>query len=136
MTGYGILQILIFFLVILALAKPVGVFMARLFEGKRTFLHFLFRPIEVFCYKLIGIREDAEQRWTQYAGSLLAFSIFSFLFVYLFQRLQGLLPLNPQGFNSTNVTPDLAFNTAISFLTNTNWQSYSGESTFSYFAEM
>src|SRR5436305_8421718 len=136
MTSYGIVQILIFFLLILALTKPVGTFMARLFEGKRTFLHFLCRPVEVLCYKAIGVREETEQRWTQYAGSLLAFSIFSFLFVYLLQRLQGFLPFNPQGFNGGNVTPDLAFNTAISFPTNTNWQAYSGESTLSYFVQM
>jgi K+-transporting ATPase ATPase A chain len=136
MTAYGILQILLFFLIILVLAKPVGIFMARLFDGKRTFLHFLCRPLEVVCYKIIGVHEEAEQRWTQYAASLLAFSVFSFLFVYLLQRLQGILPFNPQGFNSTNVSPDLAFNTAISFPTNTNWQSYSGESTLSYFVQM
>ena len=136
MTSNGILQILVFFLIILALAKPVGLFLARLFEGKRTFLHPILRPLEVLSYRIIGIREDSEQRWTQYAASLLAFSIVSFLFVYLIQRLQGLLPFNPQGFNKTNVTPDLAFNTAISFLTNTNWQSYSGESTLSYFVQM
>ena len=136
MTGNGILQIVVFFLIILALAKPMGVFMARLFEGKRTFLHPVLRPLEVLSYKIIGIREDAEQRWTQYAASLIAFSVFSFIFVYLLQRLQGVLPLNPQGFNHTNVSPDLAFNTALSFLTNTNWQSYSGESTLSYLVQM
>src|SRR5947209_889411 len=110
--------------------------MARLFEGKRTFLHPVLRPPDVFTYNLIGVREATEQRWTQYTASLLAFSIFSFLFVYLLQRLQGLLPLNPQGFNHANVTPDLAFNTAVSFMTNTNWQSYSGESTVSYLVQM
>src|SRR5206468_4328846 len=110
--------------------------MARLFEGKRTFLHPILRPIEVLTYKAIGIREETEQRWTQYTASLLAFSIFSFLFVYLLQRLQGMLPLNPQGFNGANVSPDLAFNTAVSFVTNTNWQAYSGESTLSYLVQM
>ncbi|MBV9225814.1 MAG: potassium-transporting ATPase subunit KdpA, partial [Acidobacteriaceae bacterium] len=114
----------------------MGVFMARLFEGKRTFLHPLLRPLEVLTYKLIGVHEETEQRWTQYTSSLLGFSIFSFLFVYLLQRLQGILPLNPQGFNHTNVTPDLAFNTAVSFVTNTNWQAYSGESTLSYLVQM
>lgn len=136
MTVNGILQIVVFFLMILASTKPMGAFMARLFEGKRTFLHFALRPLEVISYKMIGVREDAEQRWTQYAASLISFSVFSFLFVYLLQRLQGLLPLNPQAFNATNVTPDLAFNTAISFVTNTNWQSYSGESTLSYLVQM
>ena len=136
MTGNGILQIVVYFLIILALTKPMGVFMARLFEGRRTFLHPILRPLEVLTYKLIGVRESTEQRWTQYTASLLAFSIFSFLFVYLLQRLQGILPFNPQGFNHTNVTPDLAFNTAVSFLSNTNWQSYSGESTLSYLVQM
>src|SRR3954454_18184601 len=136
MTSNGIVQIVVFFLVILALAKPVGLFMARLFEGKRTFLHPVLGPLEVASYKLIGIREDAEQRWTRYAASLIAFSLFSFVFVYLLQRLQGFLPLNPQGFNGTNITPDLAFNTALSFPTNTNWQAYSGENTVSYLVQM
>ncbi|MBV8549764.1 MAG: potassium-transporting ATPase subunit KdpA [Acidobacteriaceae bacterium] len=136
MTTNGILQILAYFLVILLLAKPVGTFMARLFEGKRTFLHGALRPLETLVYKLVGVDETVEQRWTHYTASLLAFSIFSFLFVYALQRLQGLLPLNPQGFNHTNVSPDLAFNTAISFVTNTNWQAYTPESTLSYFVQM
>lgn len=136
MTPNGIFQIVAFFLIILALTKPVGIFMARLFEGKKTFLHPVIRPVEALTYKLIGVKEDSEQRWTQYTGALIAFGIFSYLFVYLLQRLQGILPFNPQGFNHTNVTPDLAFNTAVSFLTNTNWQSYSGESTLSYLVQM
>ncbi len=136
MTIAGIAQIVIFFLVILALAKPVGLFMARLFEGHRTFLHPVIRPLENLVYKLVGVDEKVEQRWTKYTASLLAFSIFSFLFVYLLQRLQGVLPFNPQGFGKANVPPDLAFNTAVSFLTNTNWQSYSGESTLSYLVQM
>ncbi len=136
MTANGILQILIFFAVILALAKPMGVFMANLFDGRRTFLHPVVRPFEVFAYKLIGVNENTEQRWTQYSAALIAFSIFSFLFVYLIQRFQGVLPFNPQGFSGKAVTPDLAFNTAVSFLSNTNWQSYSGESTLSYFVQM
>ena len=98
MTGNGILQIVIYFLLILALAKPVGAYMARLFNGERTFLHPVLRPLERLCYAIGGVREDAEQRWTQYAGSLLSFSFFSFLLAYLFQRLQGVLPLNPMGF--------------------------------------
>jgi potassium-transporting ATPase potassium-binding subunit len=136
MTPTGVLQIIVFFLIILALTKPLGVFMARLFNGQRTFLHPLVRPLETWTYKLVGVDERTEQRWTQYAASLLAFSIFSFLFVYLLQRLQGILPLNPQGFGKAQVSPDLAFNTAVSFVTNTNWQSYSGESTLSYLVQM
>jgi potassium-transporting ATPase potassium-binding subunit len=143
MTPAGVFLIAVFFLLLVALTKPLGVYMANLFEGRRTVLHPLLRPLERLLYRLSGVREDAEQRWTQYAASVLAFSLVSFLFVYLLQRLQGVLPLNPQGFGTghalkgaTPVTPDLAFNTALSFLTNTNWQSYSGETTFSYFVQM
>ncbi len=136
MTANGFLQIAIYFLVILVLTKPIGAFMAALFEGKRTFLHPVLRPLESAAYKLAGVKENVEQRWTQYTASLLGFSLFSFLFVYGLQRLQGLLPLNPQGFGAGLVPPDLAFNTAASFLTNTNWQAYSGESTLSYFVQM
>src|SRR5215469_10308530 len=136
MTSAGVLQIAIYFVLILICAKPLGTFMARVFEGERTFLHPVLRWLEVLTYKAAGVREDVEQRWTQYAASLLSFSIFGFILVYLLQRLQGLLPFNPQHFGSGNVSPDLAFNTAISFVTNTNWQSYSGESTLSYFVQM
>jgi K+-transporting ATPase ATPase A chain len=136
MTSNGILQIAIYFLIILALAKPMGSFMAKLFEGKRTFLHPVLRPLEVLAYKLVGVNESTEQRWTQYTASLLAFSVFSFLFVYLLQRLQSVFPFNPQGFGAGQATPDLAFNTAVSFVTNTNWQSYAGESTLSYLVQM
>jgi K+-transporting ATPase ATPase A chain len=136
MTPNGLLQIVVYFLIILAVAKPMGIFMAKLFEGKRTFLHPILRPVETAVYNLVGVNETTEQRWTQYTASLLAFSIFSFLFVYLLQRLQGILPLNPQGFGASQTTPDLSFNTAVSFVTNTNWQSYSGESTLSYLVQM
>jgi K+-transporting ATPase ATPase A chain len=136
MTGIGILQIVLYFLIILALAKPMGIFMAKVFEGQRTFLHPVLRWLEVLTYKAAGVREDVEQRWTQYTAALLTFSIFGFVLVYLLQRAQGMLPLNPQGFGASNVTPDLAFNTASSFVTNTNWQAYSGESTLSYFVQM
>ncbi len=136
MTQNGILQILVFFAIILLLTKPIGSFMAKVFEGKRTFLHPVFRPVEVLVYRLTGVRENTEQRWSQYAAALLAFSIFSFLFTYFFQRLQGVLPLNPQHFGAAQVSPDLAFNTAVSFPTNTNWQAYSGESTLSYLVQM
>lgn len=136
MTPNGFLQIAVFFLIILATTKPMGVFMARLFEGQKTFLHPVLRPVETLIYKLVGVNETTEQRWTQYTAALLAFSIFSFLFVYLLQRLQGVLPLNPQGFGAAQTTPDLSFNTAVSFLTNTNWQAYSGESTLSYLVQM
>ncbi len=136
MTSFGILQILVFFGLILLVTKPVGLYMSRLFQGGRTFLHPVLRPIEVLVYRLCGVREDQEQRWTQYTASILSFSIFAFLFVYAFQRLQGFLPLNPQGFGAGQVNPDVSFNTAISFMSNTNWQAYSGESTMSYLVQM
>jgi K+-transporting ATPase ATPase A chain len=143
MTSVGILNIAAYFLVILALTKPVGVFMTRLFQGERTFLHPLLRPLEKLTYRICGVREDAEQRWTQYTASLVAFSLVGFLFAYLIQRFQGLLPLNPNHFGTalapsgaTSMTPDLAFNTAASFVTNTNWQNYYGETTLSYFVQM
>jgi K+-transporting ATPase ATPase A chain len=142
MTPSGVVYIAVFFFVLLAITKPLGLFMAHLFEGKGTFLHPVLRPLERLIYRLCNIRENNEQRWTQYAASLLAFSLISFLIVYLIQRLQGFLPLNPMGFgtghapeNATKITPDLAFNTAVSFLTNTDWQAYGGETTLSYFVQ-
>ena len=143
MTPNGLFQILIFFLLILALAKPMGLYMTRVFAGERTFLSPVLRPLERLCYAIGGVKESVEQRWTQYAASLLAFSLFSFLILYLLQRLQGWLPFNPMGFGgahapsgATAVTPDLSFNNAVSFTTNTNWQNYPGESTFSYLVQM
>jgi potassium-transporting ATPase potassium-binding subunit len=143
MTAAGVYQIIFFFLLILAVAKPLGYYMARVFTGERTFLHPLLRPLERAIYWLSGVQEDAEQRWTAYAGALLAFSAVKFAVTYLVQRLQGWLPLNPQGFGTahaaagaTPMTPDLAFNTAVSFVTNTNWQAYVGETTMSYFVQM
>src|SRR5262245_64649791 len=136
MTGIGVVQIAVFFFLILICAKPLGGFMARVFEGQRTFLHPVLRWLEVLTYKVTGIREDVEQRWTHYAAALLSFSIFGFLLTYLLQRAQAFLPFNPQHFGASNVPPDLAFNTATSFVTNTNWQAYGGESTLSYFVQM
>ena len=143
MTSIGLLSIVVYFLVILAITKPLGAFMAKLFNGERTFLHPILRPVEKLTYRLCGIREDDEQHWTRYTASLIAFSLMSFLFVYAIQRLQGFLPFNPMHFgtahapsSATAVTPDLAFNTSASFLTNTNWQAYGGESTLSYFVQM
>ena len=143
MTTLGIFQILFYLAVIVALTRPMGAFMAQVFQGERTFLHPLFRPLEKLMYRLSGVREEVEQHWTHYAGALIAFSIAKFVFTYLIQRLQGWLPLNPQGFgtaqaaqSATTLTPDLAFNTAVSFVTNTNWQSYVGETTVSYFVQM
>ena len=117
--------------------------MYRVFEGERTFLHPIFRPLERLIYRVSGVREDEEQSWVRYSASVISLSIFSFLFVYLLQRLQGYLPLNPMHFstaqapsNATPMTPDLAFNTAVSFMTNTNWQSYSPDTTMSYLTQM
>src|SRR5215471_329157 len=143
MTLLGIGQIVVFFLIVLALTKPVGTFMYRVFEGRRTFLYAVLRPVERLIYWAGGVKEDEEQTWVRYSASLIAFSIFAFLFTYLIQRLQGFLPLNPMHFstpqaptNATPMTPDLAFNTAISFMTNTNWQSYSPDTTLGYLVQM
>jgi K+-transporting ATPase ATPase A chain len=136
MTARGVFQIAVYFALILVLTRPMGAFMARVFQGQRTFLHPALRWMETVVYRLTGVREDEEQHWTGYAGALIGFSLFNFLFTYSIQRLQGLLPFNPQHFGAGNVSPDLAFNTAVSFTTNTNWQAYSGESTLSYLAQM
>jgi K+-transporting ATPase ATPase A chain len=136
MTTAGVIQILVFFALILACAKPLGNYMANVFEGQRTFLHPVLRWLEALTYKVTGIKEDVEQKWTHYTASLLSFSIFGFLLTYALQRLQGLLPLNPQGFGASNIAADSAFNTATSFVTNTNWQSYTGEATMSYLTQM
>jgi K+-transporting ATPase ATPase A chain len=134
MTGNGILQVALFFLVLLALTKPLGAYMAKVFAGERTFLHRVLRPLEVGLYKLCGIDESGEQHWTRYAGAMLAFSLAGLLFSYVLMRIQQWLPLNPQGL--ANVGPDLSFNTSASFTTNTNWQSYTPEVTMSYFSQM
>jgi K+-transporting ATPase ATPase A chain len=136
MTANGISQIVVYFALLCLLTKPMGLFMARLFEGSRTFLHPVLRWLEALTYRLCGVKEDTEQRWTHYCGALLSFSLVSFLAVYLLQRVQGFLPLNPSHFGAGTVSPDLAFNTAMSFVISTNWQSYSGETTLSYFLQM
>jgi K+-transporting ATPase ATPase A chain len=143
MTLLGIAQILIFFALVIAVTKPAGVFMYNVFEGKRTFLHPVLRPLERAIYRLGGVKEEVEQTWVGYAMSLIAFSFFCFLFPYLLLRLQGLLPLNPMRFSTaaapgsaTPMTSDLAFNTAVSFMTNTNWQAYSPDTTVGYLVQM
>lgn len=136
MTPSGVLQILLYFGVLLALTKPLGSYMARVYEGQRTCLHPILRPVERIAYAVGGVKEEVEQRWTQYAASVLAFSAVCFVVVYALQRAQGFLPLNPAGFGGKQATPDLSFNTAVSFMTNTNWQSYGGETTLSYFVQM
>jgi K+-transporting ATPase ATPase A chain len=135
MTTNGWIQIFVFLAVILALTKPLGVFMARVFSRERTFLDLVVRPVERLLYRLTGVDEEHEMRWTEYAFTMLLFSGTSMLLLYLIERAQQLLPWwNPQKFAA--VPPALAFNTAASFTTNTNWQNYSGESTMSYLTQM
>jgi K+-transporting ATPase ATPase A chain len=134
MVPYGYLQIGIYFVVLILLVKPLGLFMARVYQGESTFLDRPVRPLERLIYRLIGINPENEMDWKTYAIALLVFSAISAVVVYLLQRLQGLLPLNPQKFGAT--TPDLSFNTAISFITNTNWQNYGGETTLSYLTQI
>jgi K+-transporting ATPase ATPase A chain len=134
MTVAGWAQILVFCATVVALAKPLGAYMTRVFEGERTFLSPILNPVERGFYLLAGIDPKAEQRWTSYAAAMLAFNFAGFLLLYGLLRLQGALPFNPQGMAA--MPPDLALNTAISFVTNTNWQNYGGESTLGYFAQM
>jgi len=138
MTFNGWLQILFFFALILAVTKPLGVFMKHVFNRERTFLDFALRPIERLIYKLTRVDETREMRWTEYAISMLLFSVVPMLVLYLIQRLQGILPLNPQHLPGVDSTGYLAsaFNTAASFTTNTNWQSYVPEVTMSYLTQM
>jgi K+-transporting ATPase ATPase A chain len=134
MTANGWLQILFFLGALFVVTPLIGGYMARIFTRQRTPLDPLMRPLERLVYWTTGVDENREMRWTEYAMTLLLFSVVSLLVLYFMQRLQGLLPFNPQGFGA--VAPDLAFNTAVSFTTNTNWQAYSGESTMSYFTQM
>src|SRR5579864_7161785 len=131
----GWIQILIFLALILAVTKPLGVFMARVFNRERTFLDPLARPVERLLYRVTGVDENHEMRWTEYAISMLLFSMASMVVLYLMERLQGYLPFNPQKLGAVSPA-HLAFNTAASFTTNTNWQAYSGETTMSYFTQM
>jgi K+-transporting ATPase ATPase A chain len=135
MTANGWLQIAVFLALILAVTKPLGVFMARVFNRERTFMDPVLRPLERLLYRVTGVDENHEMRWTEYAVSMLLFSAVSMLLLYLIQRVQGFLPLNPQKFGAVSPA-HLAFNTAASFTTNTNWQNYSGETTMSYFTQM
>src|SRR6267378_1603280 len=143
MTFNGWLQILFFFLIILAVTKPLGLFMTHVFNREQTFLDPVLRPIERLIYKLTRVDEEREMRWTEYAGAMLLFSMVSMLALYLIQRLQSVLPFNPQHLagvdanaSATGKFVGSAFNTAGSFTTNTNWQSYVPEVTMSYFTQM
>lgn len=143
MTFNGWLQILVFIAIIVALAKPVGIFLTRVFNGDRTFLHPALRPVERLVYRLTGVDEKREMHWSEYAVAMLLFSLVSTVLLYFIQRLQGYLPFNPQNLpgvdSSTAATGGYvgsAFNTAASFTSNTNWQSYVPEVTMSYFSQM
>src|SRR6202163_1947161 len=135
MTANGWFQILLFLALIFLVTKPMGVFMARVFSRERTFMDPVLRPIERALYRVTGVDEKHEMRWTEYAVSMLLFSVVSMVVLYVMQRIQGFLPFNPQKFGAVSPA-HLAFNTAASFTTNTNWQAYSGESTMSYFTQM
>jgi K+-transporting ATPase ATPase A chain len=134
MSVVGWLQVSLLFLIVLAVIKPLGLFMATVFSGGRTFLSPLLAPVERAFYAAAGVDPDKEQGWLAYTFATLAFGMAGFAALYAILRLQAYLPLNPQGF--ANVPPDLAFNTAVSFVTNTNWQSYGGETTMSHFSQM
>ena len=143
MTLNGWLQILLFIAIVIAIAKPLGIFLTRVFNGERTLLHPVFRPLERLIYRLTGVDEKREMRWTEYAAAMLLFSSVSLILLYFIQRLQGHLPLNPQhlpGVDSaaspTGGFAGSAFNNAVSFTTNTNWQSYVPETTMSYLTQM
>ena len=134
MTANGWLQIALFLAVVLALTRPLGAFMADVFSGEKTFLDPIMRPLERLLYRLTGVDEKQEMRWTEYALAMLLFSGVSMVLLYLIERMQRWLPWNPQ--KLAGVAPDLAFNTAASFTTNTNWQAYVPETTMSYFTQM
>ena len=135
MTANGWFQILFFFALVCLATKPLGIFMARVFNRERTFVDPILRPVERLIYRATGVDETHEMRWTEYAIAMLLFSVVSMLALYLMQRAQYYLPFNPQKLAGVN-PPHLAFNTAASFTTNTNWQAYSGETTMSYFTQM
>jgi len=134
MTTNGWIQIAVFAIIIVALAKPIGRYMTDVFMGDRTILSPVLQPLEIGFYRISGVDERSEQHWVSYAIAMLLFSLAGMILLYALQRLQNLLPFNPQ--DMAALTPDLAFNTAASFTTNTNWQSYGGESTMSYLVQM
>ena len=134
MNIYSLIQIVLFMVVLLALAKPLGSYMAKVYQGERTFLNRIVEPIERFIYRISGIDPKIEMDWKVYAIAMLTFNVLGLLFVYALQRLQGILPLNPQGLGA--VSADSSWNTAISFASNTNWQGYGGEVTMSYLTQM
>src|SRR6516165_3614964 len=134
MTISGWIQIALFSVIVILITRPLGGYMTRVFAGERTFLSPILRPVERAVYWCCGVNEKEEQHWLTYAVALLFFSVAGFVTLYALQRLQWYLPFNPQG--QTGVAPDLAFNTSVSFITNTNWQAYSGETTMGYLVQM
>jgi K+-transporting ATPase ATPase A chain len=134
MTGSGVLQIVLYVAVLIALVRPLGAFMANVYEGQRTWLSPAISPLERLVYRVAAVDPAREQNWKQYALAVLVFNLAGFVVLYLLQRAQGVLPLNPQNFGA--VSPDSAFNTAVSFASNTNWQGYGGESTMSHLTQM
>src|SRR5205807_5158958 len=135
MSANGWFQILLFFGLVLLVTKPLGMFMTRVFSRERTFMDPVLAPIERLLYRVTGVDEDHEMRWTEYAISMLLFRLVSMIVLYAMERLQGYLPFNPQKLGAVNPSA-LAFNTAASFTTNTNWQNYGGETTMSYLTQM
>jgi K+-transporting ATPase ATPase A chain len=134
MNIYGWLQVLLFLGVLIGLAKPLGSYMARVYQGERTFLHPLLSPVEKLIYRLGGMKSETDMNWKEYAWALMLLNLLGFFAVYALQRLQYWLPLNPMGLGA--VSPDSSFNTAVSFATNTNWQGYGGETTMGYLTQM
>ena len=134
MTANGVFQIVLYLVVLLALVRPLGAYMARVYQNQPFVLEKALGWLERFLYRVSGVRPNEEMGWKTYAAAMLVFNLFGLLAVYLLQRLQSVLPLNPQGLGA--VTPDSSFNTAVSFATNTNWQGYGGESTMSYLTQM
>ena len=134
MTGQGLLQLAVYVVVLVALVKPLGAYMAAVFRGERTFLSPVLGPVERLIYRVSGVDPAQESDWKRYAFSVLLVNLLGFVAVYALQRLQHVLPLNPQGLGA--VSPDSSFNTAVSFATNTNWQGYVGEATMSYLTQM
>jgi potassium-transporting ATPase potassium-binding subunit len=134
MNIYSWLQIILYMVLLLALAKPLGTYMAKVYEGEHTFLDPVLQPLERLIYRSAGVKSEEEMDWKTYAVAMMLFNVLGLFVVYGFQRLQGFLPLNPQGFGA--VSPDSSWNTAVSFATNTNWQGYGGETTMSYLSQM
>ena len=134
MTLIGWIQILLYCAIVVALVKPLGGYMTRVFNGERTFLSPALRPVETALYGISGVDEKREQHWLTYTVAMLLFHVGGFLILYALMRLQGVLPFNPA--DQSAVPADLSFNTAVSFITNTNWQNYGGESTLSYLVQM